>query len=208
MLEQQQQLISAISTSRLRRGCALQEDNLAPRLESKTESPKVACFHAIFDLCLVFGWTLAHAPFSLSSLFPPRLPSSLPLPFHSFLRLLVFFPLLLFPSISLSPFGFFVYFFSTWGLSGTENAPHTGNNTSNRALNLRRGVKQKLWPLTPPPSFFFFLPCSGVRDQQPTISQPINPSDRTYWLWPFGITTVIWQNIVFFPFQQHSRTEM
>lgn len=160
MLEQQQQLISAISTSRLRRGCALQEDNLAPRLESKTESPKVACFHAIFDLCLVFGGTLAHAPFSLSSLFPPRLPSSLPLPFHSFLRLLVFFPLLLFPSISLSPFGFFVYFFSTWGLSGTENAPHTGNNTSNRALNLRRGVKQKLSPLTP---LFFSSMLRGQR---------------------------------------------
>lgn len=64
-----QQLISTISTSSLRSGCALLESNLAPRLERKTESPEVPCFHAIFDLCLVFGWTLGNAP--LPPAFPP-----------------------------------------------------------------------------------------------------------------------------------------
>lgn len=196
MPEQQQQLISTISTSRLRRGCALQENNLAPRLESKTESPKVACFHAIFYLCLVFGGTLAHTPFALSSLFPPRLPSSLPLPFHSFLHLLVFFPLLLFP-----PMWLFCLLFQYLRSLGDWKCSSRWYNTSNWALNLRRGVKQKLLPLTPPLSFALGSEVSSLLFLN--LSTPLT---GPYWLWPFGITTVIWQNIVCFFFFRSNNT--
>lgn len=78
-----QQLISTISTSSLRSGFAPLENNLAPRLESKTESPKVPCFHAIFDLCLVFSWTLGRVPFSLSLPLSSQ-PSPLLFPFNSY----------------------------------------------------------------------------------------------------------------------------
>lgn len=174
-MQDKQQLISTISTSSLRSGRALLENNLAPRLESKTESPKVQCFHAIFDLCLVFGWTLGHVPSSLSlSLFSPSLFLLPPISISFlFLHLFVFFPLLLFPSICLP--GFFV-FLSAQGLSGKENAPHTCTKPQTKHC-----IWEGVWNRNYLPSLhlcLFFL-CFGVRGYHPTISQPINPSDRT-----------------------------
>lgn len=78
MLEQQQQLISAISTSRLRRGCALQEDNLAPRLESKQRAQR---WH-VFTPSLIYALSSAEPWLTLLFLFLPSFLPDFPPPFH------------------------------------------------------------------------------------------------------------------------------
>ncbi len=85
-----QQLISTISTTSVRCGWALLENNLAPWLESKTEIQKVPCFYAIFDLRLIFSWTLDHMSFSLFSQHPLLPPSFHFIPICALLGILPF----------------------------------------------------------------------------------------------------------------------
>lgn len=190
-MQDKQQLISTISTSSLRSGRALLENNLAPRLESKTESPKVQCFHAIFDLCLVFGWTLGHVPSSLSlSLFSPSLFLLPPISISFlFLHLFVFFPLLLFPSICLP--GFFV-FLSAQGLSGKENAPHTCTKPQTKHC-----IWEGVWNRNYLPSLHLclFFYASGSEVTTLLFLNLSTPLTGPYWLsatlWPFEITRAI-----------------
>lgn len=174
----QQQVISTISTSRLRGTCALREDNLAPRLESRKQR---AQRWRVFTPPLIYALSAAEPRvlFLLSSCFPPSLPPHSPLlPFHLFLCLLVFFPLLPFPSISLlSFFFFFCPLFQHLRSPGDWKYSSHLYNTSGWVPNLRRGVKQRLQPLTAPLSFFSL--CSAVRGHQPTIFLPLPLSDRT-----------------------------
>lgn len=166
-----QQLISSISTSSLRM-TALQErereNNLAPQLENKMQRERArrCCFHAIFDLCLHFDWTQGHVSLSFSFFLPAFPPPSY---FHFILIPLLVGMLPVAPTSTL-------YFRSHKG----RKHSHTCTKNSTRVLHLRKSVKPNLQhphPLTPPLVFFFF--CPGFRGYQPTIPQPINPSDST-----------------------------
>ena len=125
------QLISTISTSILRSDCFLQENNLAPRLETRIQK-KVLCFHNMFDLCLDFSCTSAHVLFfflSAPQVFPP------PSYFHFISISLLICSLLIGPESLLGFFLFFFFFFFFWSdhksPTGKENAVHTFTKTLN-----------------------------------------------------------------------------
>lgn len=167
-----QQITGSISSSTLS-GCALRENNLAPRFESKTQSPKVPCFHTSFDLYLVFSWTLGHTspPLSHTHLLLPPISIS----FLS-LHLLVFFPQFLFPSFFCCQ-AFICPLFNHLNLTGMENAPCI----CTKARTVRR-IWEGVWNLNSPPTPPLWLSlCLEVRGYLPTISQPITTLTGPYW---------------------------
>ena len=160
-----QQLISTISTSSLRSGFALLENNLAPRLESKTENPKVTCCHTISDLCHVFDWALGRVPFFFPA-FPP--PSYFHFtPFSLLIGILPFAPISLY-----FPPWLFCPLFRYLSSPGERKCSSHSYKTPQTERCIWEGVRNRN------STSVFFFNASRVKGHQPTISQPINSSDR------------------------------